>query len=70
VDEMLQDLDEYFSKYRTPLCRGEGNLPMDKKRKVIAYHTDTSQVCKRVAPPMPAWLKEEINKIRASIVLK
>ena len=70
VDEMLQDLDEYFSKYRTPLCRGEGNLLMDKKRKVVAYHTDTSQVCKRVAPPMPDWLKEEINKIRASIVLK
>jgi hypothetical protein len=70
VDEMLQDMDIYFNKYRTPLSRGEGNLPMDKKRKVIAYHTDTTKVAKRVSPPMPSWLKEEINKIRASIPIK
>ena len=33
IDELLQDLDRYFSFYRTPLSRGvEGNLKYDDKK--------------------------------------
>ena len=68
VDEVLEDLEEYFTHYRTPLCRGNGNLPYDQTHKIAAYYVDKSQavVVKR---PMPDWVKFEVDRHRKSIPL-
>jgi hypothetical protein len=66
VDEMLEDIDEYFSSYRTPLYKGNGNLPYDQKYKIIAYYRDKSKIYS-IRRPMPQWVKDEVDKIRRSI---
>ena len=68
IDEVLEDIDEYFTQWRTPICRGEGNLPYDQTHKIAAYYTDKSRVV-RIKRPMPDWVKNEVNKHRASISL-
>ena len=68
VEEVLDDIDEYFNMYRTPIYKGEGNLPLDKSHKVVAYYENKSNVVS-VDRPMPDWIKQEVDKIRASIPL-
>ena len=68
IDEVLEDLEEYFTNYRTPLCRGEGNLPYDQTHKIAAYYIDKSQVV-MVKRPMPDWVRLEVNRHRQSIAL-
>ena len=66
VDEILEDIDEYFSSYRTPLYKGNGNLPYDQKYKIVAYYKDKRKIYTRRAP-MPQWVKDEVDRIRRSI---
>ena len=68
VDEVLEDLEEYFSTWRTPLSRGKGILPYDMSHKIIAYYIDKSRPV-FVKRPIPQWVQEEVNKHRASIPL-
>jgi hypothetical protein len=73
VEEALEDFEEYFNTYRTPMYKGEGNLEFDRTRKVIAYHTDTingNRMIASVERPIPDWIWQEVNKIRASIPIK
>ena len=69
ITETLDDIKEYFSKYRTPIYKGEGNLELDKTRKVVAYHMDKSKVVS-YEKPMPEWVKKEVDNIRERIVLE
>ena len=66
---MLDDIDEYFSLYRTPIYEGEGNLPFDKSHRIVAYYEDRSHVVS-VDRPIPDWVLKEVDNIRASIPLK
>ena len=68
VEEVLDDLDEYFSLYRTPIYKGNGDLQFDKSHRIAAYYENTNHVVS-VDRPMPDWIKQEVDKIRASIPL-
>lgn len=66
VEEVLEDFEEYFTKYRTPMYKNtKGDLPYDSL-KIIAYKEDTSHIVSR-EKPMPDWIKQEVDKIRSSI---
>ena len=69
VEEVLDDLDEYFTLYRTPLYKGEGNLKFDKTHKIVAYHENKSNIVS-VTRPIPDWVLKEVDNIRSSIPLK
>ena len=69
VEEVLDDIDEYFSLYRTPIYKGEGNLPFDKSHKIAAYYENKSNIVS-VNRPMPDWVLKEVDNIRSSIPLK
>ena len=66
VDEILEDFNEYFNNYRTPMYKGEGNLKYDKSYKVVAYKEDKSSIISK-EKPMPDWIKQEVDKIRSDI---
>lgn len=69
VEEALIDIEEYFSKYKTPMNRfnSYGSLPNDKK-KIIAYQTDRT---KRfyIKKEIPDHIKQQIDQIRSEIPL-
>ena len=69
VEEMLGDIQEYFTKYRTPMFKGQGNLPYDKNSKVVVYHVDKTAPVVFVNVPIPDWVDREVDKHRASIKL-
>lgn len=68
VEEMLIKMNEYFSTMRTPLYKGEGNLPMDKTHKIVMYEADKHRPMVFIKP-MPDWVKNEVNKLREMIKL-
>lgn len=70
IEEMLIDLDEYYSKYKTPLYKiqqgVQANLQNDKK--IIAYQTDKN---KRfyIKKKIPDHIMNQVNEIRNNILL-
>ena len=69
VEEMLEDMVEYFSLYRTPLNQQQiGSLQYDRSHKVIAFRVDKKYVVSR-EKPLPDYLKQEVDKIREEIKL-
>lgn len=71
IEEMLEDLEEYYTKYKTPLYKIEQginpNLPNDMK-KIIAYNTDRT---KRfyIKKQIPEHILKQVNEIRSNIPL-
>lgn len=68
VEEVLDDIDEYFRLYRTPLYKGHGDLQFDKSHRIAAYYENKTNVVS-IDKPMPDWIKQEVDKIRSSISL-
>ena len=67
IEEMLGDIQEYFTKYRTPMFNGPGDLPYDKQSKVVAYFPDKTTPVVFCNRPIPDWVEEEVNRHRASL---
>ena len=69
IEEMLKDVEEYFTTYRTPMFKGPGELPYDKSAKNVVYFVDKTAPVVFCNVPIPEWIEEEVNKHRASIKL-
>ena len=67
AEQLTQDINEYFTKYRTPIYKlgkyNQGSLPYDRESMVVAYviNKDTPVGVER---PIPDWVMREVNKIR------
>ena len=68
IDEMLNDVDEFFSRYRTPMYKGKGNLKLDKEQRIVAYTVDKSKAA-YIERPIPDWVKKSVDDIRKNIPL-
>ena len=67
IDEILKDIEEYYTKYRTPIYKSlKGDKELDKNKKVIAYIKKPFII----DMPMSNELKEKIDIVRKSIVIK
>lgn len=66
IEECMEDIKEYFSTYRTPIYKGEGNLEYDVHRKhVLYFEYKNNPVSFDI--PLPEWVKQETDKIRNKI---
>ena len=70
IEMALEDVNEYFTHYRTPSYQGKGNLPYDSKRKIVAYTVDKTQPVSLTNIPIPEWVDQEVNNYRNTIKLK
>lgn len=68
VEEVLDDIDEYFTLYRTPIYKGIGDLQFDKTHRIVAYHENKANVVS-VDIPIPDWVLKEVDSIRSKIPL-
>ena len=67
IEEMLGDIQEYFTMYRTPMFKGPGELPYDKQAKVVAYFPDKTTPVVFCNRPIPDWVEKEVDRHRASL---
>lgn len=68
VEEVLDDIDEYFNLYRTPLYKGNGNLKFDISHRIAAYYENKSNIIS-VDRQIPDWVLKEVDNIRSKISL-
>lgn len=70
VDEIIEDIKVYFSRYRTPQYISDSNneLDMDRERKIIAYQTNNHKRL-HIKRPIPDYILREVDNIRKSIPL-
>ena len=70
VEEMLKITDEYFKTQRTPSYKNTSkNLPMDKSHKRVLEFVDPTKVLVFDTPPMPKYIKNEVDRLRREIQL-
>ena len=67
IEEMLGDIQEYFTIYRTPMFKGPGELPYDKQAKVVAYFPDKTTPVVFCNRPIPDWVDKAVDEYRASL---
>ena len=67
IEKVVDDIDEYFMKYRTPLYKNQqGNLPMDKTHKQVMVFVNKTRPL-ALKPQIPDWVRKEMNVIRERI---
>lgn len=68
LEMALEDVQEFFTKYRTPSYKGEGNLPYDKRKAVVKFE-DPHMAVAFTESKIPDWVLQEVDKVRSSIKL-
>lgn len=67
ISETLEDIKEYYTKYRTPIYSNTiGDKEYDKKHKLVIYQVNQNKPL-RINRPMPDWVKERVSQIRERI---
>lgn len=67
IDEVVNDIEDYYTNYRTPVYKSlNGNKELDKNKKIIAYKKKPYII----DIPINNELKEKIDEVRKSIIIK
>ena len=69
IEEMVEAVEKYYTTMRTPQYKMNSMhplLPMDRSHKSVMGFIDTHTPL-NITPPIPEWVKNEVNRIRKGI---
>ena len=69
LEMVLEDVHEFFTKYKTPSYKGQGNLIYDKKRLTVMTIHDPKMPLMFTKAQIPDWVLQEVENVRNSIKL-
>ena len=69
LEMVLEDMHEFFTKYKTPSYKGQGNLIYDKKRLTVMTIHDPKMPLMFTKAQIPDWVLQEVENVRNSIKL-